>query len=222
MLDVNDVNGTQTVIRVGSDTRPRRSGSSRALGRRVLWGDQRAHGVRASPALTRAGGTTAPTWRSSAPRSWLPPFVASLTFPSARHDFVRFFRTSSTRQPGPANHPRRSHANDVNPQQLPHVRKPPAHKSPLRSSAASSLDCGSDRAERGNRTREIGRSRTSGAATEPLSQVLLKSVNVLADRRGHRFQQRASSAGLLAGHTNRALASRSGLRVRISSWLHSC
>jgi hypothetical protein len=34
--------------------------------------------------------------------------------------------------------------------------------SPLQSSAVSSQDCGSDRAERGNRTREIGRSRTSG------------------------------------------------------------
>ena len=34
--------------------------------------------------------------------------------------------------------------------------------SPLQSSAVSSQDCGSDRAERGNRIREIGRSRTSG------------------------------------------------------------
>ena len=43
-------------------------------------------------------------------------------------DFVRFFRTSSTRQPSRTCRPRRSHTNDVNPQQPRHVHKPPAHK----------------------------------------------------------------------------------------------
>ena len=65
---------------------------------------------------------------SSTPLPWLAPFVAPLTFPLPCHDFVRFLRTSSTGQPSLANHPCRSHANDVNPQQPRHVHKPPAHK----------------------------------------------------------------------------------------------
>jgi hypothetical protein len=46
-----------------------------------------------------AGGSTAPSWPSSTPWPWLPPFVAPLTFPSARHDFGRLCRTSAARQP---------------------------------------------------------------------------------------------------------------------------
>ena len=34
------------------------------------------------------------------PQAWLPPFMAPLTLPSAAYDLVRFFRSSSTRQPG--------------------------------------------------------------------------------------------------------------------------
>ena len=48
-----------------------------------------------SPALTGAGGTIAPPWRSSTPRSWLPPFVAPLTFPSAPPRVGRLCRTSA-------------------------------------------------------------------------------------------------------------------------------
>ncbi len=45
--------------------------------------------------------------------------------------FVRFFRTSSTRQPSRTRRPRRSHTKDVNPAQTRHVHKPPAHKATL-------------------------------------------------------------------------------------------
>jgi hypothetical protein len=47
--------------------------------------------------------------------------------------------------------------------------------SPLRSSAASSQDCGSDRAERGNRTREIGRSRTAAEAASTRRSVAMQA-----------------------------------------------
>ena len=68
-------------------------------------------------------------------------------------DFVRFFRTSSTRQPSRTCRPRRSHTNDVNPQQPRHVHKPPAHKGVMQPSAIGAGDDCCDR----------GRSRSSRA-----------------------------------------------------------
>jgi hypothetical protein len=59
--------------------------------------------------------------------------VAPLSFPSGSDDFGRFCRTASARQPSPADRRRRSHANNVSPQQLRHVPRPPAHKATTRS-----------------------------------------------------------------------------------------
>jgi hypothetical protein len=53
---------------------------------------------------------------------------------SAATSFVSFVPRQSVNQAWTCR-PRRSHANDVNPQQPRHVHKPPAHKSPKRSSA---------------------------------------------------------------------------------------
>jgi hypothetical protein len=44
---------------------------------------------------------------------------------------VRFFRSASTRSTEPGDRPRRSHANDVNPQQRSLVHRPPAHKATI-------------------------------------------------------------------------------------------
>jgi hypothetical protein len=58
-------------------------------------------------------------------------FTAPLTFPGPGPvlSFISYLANASTK---PTDRPRRSHANDVNPQQLRHVHKPPAHKSPRR------------------------------------------------------------------------------------------
>jgi hypothetical protein len=132
--DVNDVNGTEAIIRVGTD--------AEAAGRELAsTPDHPRPGRSAARAvselrqpLTGAGGaSTAPSWSSSTPRPWLPPFVAPLTFPSARHDFGRLCRTSAARRPFPPDSPRRSHANDVNPQQRQLDHKPSAHKATFQS-----------------------------------------------------------------------------------------
>ncbi len=70
---------------------------------------------------------------SSMPRG-PPPFSAPLTFPRPATSYVVYVvrRQPSIRR---SRQPRRSHVNDVNPQQPRHVHKPPAHKSPTRSSA---------------------------------------------------------------------------------------
>ena len=68
---------------------------------------------------------------SSMPRG-PPPFSAPLTFPRPATSYVVYVvrRQPSIRR---SRQPRRSHVNDVNPQQPRHVHKPPAHKSPKRS-----------------------------------------------------------------------------------------
>ncbi len=67
---------------------------------------------------------------SSMPRG-PPPFSAPLTFPRHATSYVVYV---VRRQPSTPRS-RRSHVNDVNPQQPRHVHKPPAHKSPFRSLA---------------------------------------------------------------------------------------
>jgi hypothetical protein len=86
--------------------------------------------ARSASAVVRAAGA-APPRRLRRPRRrgcvWFPQLSRCRSRRSAS-DFVRFFRTSSSRQPSRTCRPRRSHANDVNPQQPRHVHKPPAHK----------------------------------------------------------------------------------------------
>jgi hypothetical protein len=85
---------------------------------------------RALAVLEDAGRLRRETRQAARGRSaelWIP----VLTPPpdaSATCNFVRFFRTSSPRQPSRARRRRRSPATDVNPAQLRHVHKPPAHK----------------------------------------------------------------------------------------------
>ncbi len=69
---------------------------------------------------------------SSMPRG-PPPFSAPLTFPRPATSYVVYVvrRQPSIRR---SRQPRRSHVNDVNPQQPRHVHKPPAHKAPKESS----------------------------------------------------------------------------------------
>ena len=52
---MNDVNGTEAIMRVGSDPEPADRGARVRLGARPP-GDQPAHRVRASPALTKGRG----------------------------------------------------------------------------------------------------------------------------------------------------------------------
>ena len=65
----------------------------------------------------------------------------------SRQRLCSFLRTSSTRQPSRTCRPRRSHTNDVNPQQPRHVHKPPAHKGVMQPSAIGAGDdcCGRGR-----------------------------------------------------------------------------
>ncbi len=71
-------------------------------------------------------------------RPWLPPFIAPLTFLPACCPVLSFLSYVVRALPARTRPRRRSHANDVNPQQLRHVHKPPAHKATKRS---RSRDC---------------------------------------------------------------------------------
>ena len=125
---MNDVNDRDASIST--------SGADEARGRKA-----RALSVRLDQADCAGGGTfrflsrpcgrsgpTAPAAPSSETCLRLVPQVSRCRSRRSASDFVRFFRTSSTPQPSRTCRPRRSHANDVDPQQPRHVHKPPAHK----------------------------------------------------------------------------------------------
>ncbi len=91
VIDVKDVNGPR------DDRRQERCSCRLAVHLAPTIG--LCAGPRASPG---AGGPRAIQYAASPsarPQPWLPPFVALLTFPSAGHDIIRFFRTSSVREP---------------------------------------------------------------------------------------------------------------------------
>jgi hypothetical protein len=97
IIDVNDVTA-RAAIADGerSPYRPPRAGPPRGASPP---GDRPVRRPQSLARRSRARAIRRPASPAARPQPWLPPFVAPLTFPSAGHDIIRFFRTSSVREP---------------------------------------------------------------------------------------------------------------------------